>query len=117
MNMDDFYIKVQDAFLALLKQYHFSPPEFETLGRESYVRFHRNGETISISQEAGTAPLIELFLKCEGTSERPIPWAEREGIQRYIKWPKVGPINDFYADAPKSFEHAEIEWLANHNDD
>ncbi|MCP4142972.1 MAG: hypothetical protein GY755_22235 [Chloroflexi bacterium] len=109
--MDKFTNKVAEAFRFLEEKYGFSKPEIENLGREVFVHFHRNDETISISMEAGSKPLIELFLLCEGTGEAPVPWAERNGKKRYRRFPKIREGVDFFINGPQEFEALENEWL------
>lgn len=109
--MDTFTDQVVDAFGFLVERYGFSKPEVESLGREVFVRFHRNDETVSISKEAGSAPLIELFLMCEGTNEMAVPWAERNGKQRYRRFPKLSRGKSFFQNGPREFEEIESDWL------
>ncbi|GAB1263815.1 hypothetical protein [Aurantivibrio infirmus] len=109
--MDTFTKQVVVAFGFLKERYGFSEPETESLGREVFVRFHRNDETVSISFEAGSQPLVELFLICEGTEEKPVPWAERNGKQRYRKFPKLSKSQNFFESGPKEFEAIESDWL------
>ena len=63
----------------LCDRFGFAAPELEQLGREGYVRFHKGARTVSIAWEPGTAPIVELFFPTEGTGERPVPWAARNG--------------------------------------
>ena len=109
--MDKFTSQVVEAFGFLTERYGFSKAEVESLGRETYVRFHRNDETVSISLEAGAHPLIELFLMCDGTEEKPVPWAERNGKQRFRRFPKLSGKQNFLQDGPKQFEAIESDWL------
>ncbi|MGV6851669.1 MAG: hypothetical protein ACWA5R_05740 [bacterium] len=109
--MNTFTNQAIDAFSFLEERYGFSKPEVDNLGREVFVRFHRNDETVSISMEAGSQPLIELFLMCEGTEEKPVPWAERNGKQRYRKFPKLSDSQNFFQSGPKEFEAIESDWL------
>ncbi len=109
--MNTFTNQVIDAFSFLKEKYRFSKPEVENLGREVFVRFHRDDETVSISMEAGSQPLIEMFLLCRGTEEKPVPWAERNGKQRYRKFPKLSESGDFFQSGAKEFEDIESDWL------
>lgn len=111
MDFDVFTNKTKDAFSFLNVKYGFSEPEVENLGREVFVYFHRNDETVSISIEAGSEPVMELFLLCEGTSEKAVPWAARNGKPRFRKFPKLSVKNEFFENAPNEFERTESEWL------
>ena len=109
--MDSFVENVKEAFSFLTQKYGFSDPEVKDYGREIFVEFNRNDETVSVSMEIGTEPIIEIFLLCEGTQEKPLQWAERNGKQRYRKFPKFTIIKNFFHEAPNKFEETESEWL------
>jgi len=108
---ETFINKTKESFGFLAQNYGFSEPEVKDYGREIFVYFHRNDETVSVSMEIGTEPIIEIFLLCEGTQEKPVPWAERNGKQRFRKFPKFSVIKDFFNEAPNKLEETESEWL------
>lgn len=111
MDFEELTNKTKDAFSFLNLKYGFSKPEVENLGREIFVHFYRNDESVSISLEAGSEPIIELFLLCEGTSEKAVPWAARNGRPRFRKFPNLAISCNFFDGAPKAFEKVESEWL------
>ncbi|MBT2972051.1 MAG: hypothetical protein KME56_18980 [Candidatus Thiodiazotropha sp. (ex Ctena orbiculata)] len=111
MDFEAFTNKTKEAFSFLNVKYGFSRPEVENLGREIYVYFHRNEESVSISLEAGSEPIIELFLLCEGTTEKALSWAARNGKKRFRKFPKLAIEGDFFVSAPRELERVEREWL------
>jgi hypothetical protein len=111
MDFEQFTNKAKSSFNFLNEKYGFSAPEVENLGREIFIRFHRNDETVSISMEAGSSPIIELFLLCEGKAEKAVPWTARNGKERFRKFPKIVAKTDFFTEAPKELERIESDWL------
>jgi hypothetical protein len=111
MDFEQFTNRAKDSFRFLNEKYSFSEPEIENLGREIFIRFHRNDETVSISMEAGSAPIVELFLLCEGTKEKFVPWAARNNKSRFRKFPNLVATKDFFTEAPKELERVESDWL------
>ena len=84
-----------DAFAFLCDRFGFAAPEFEQIGREGYVRFHKGSRTVSIAWEPGAPPIVELFFPAQGSGERPVPWAERNGVPYARRIPSVGPSAAF----------------------
>jgi len=68
------------AFGFLCHRFAFAEPEFEQIGREAYVRFHKGALTVSIAWEPGAPPLVELFLPAHNSGEPQVPWAARDGV-------------------------------------
>jgi hypothetical protein len=62
VNLETFINKTKEAFSFLTQNYGFSEPEVKDYGREIFVYFNRNDETVSVSMEIGAEPLIEIFL-------------------------------------------------------
>jgi hypothetical protein len=90
------------AFRRLVDTFGFSEPEIESIGRETFVRYHRGDQTISIAHEAGSAPLVELFYPSAETGERPVPWAERNGVPRSRRIPHLGVTENCIEADPRS---------------
>ena len=78
-----------DAFRPMVDVFGFDEPKVERIGCESYVRYHCGAQTVSISFEDGMSPIVELFYPIEGTSERPVFWAERNGVARGRRIPRL----------------------------
>ena len=89
MHDDDIVRRTREAFAMLARHFGFEPPEAERRRHELRVRYHRGPETISIFFDATDAPMIELFLPVEGTSDPAIPWAARNGVRRYRRFSDV----------------------------
>ena len=113
---------VKEEFHFLQRKYGFSSPVTEDYGREIFIKFERNAQTISISLEYGTSPLIEIFYPSSETGDKPTPWASKDGVERSRRFPKL-KINTKYSDENENsvkgyikemscvFEEKEAEWL------
>lgn len=77
------------AFRRLVDEYGFAEPVIEPLGRETFVRYLKGSREVSIAYEPGLRPIVELFYPSSETGERPIPWAERKGVQRTRRIPRL----------------------------
>src|SRR5215475_8719102 len=84
-----------NAFVFLCERFGFAAPEFEQLGREGYVQFHKGSRTVSIAWEPGAAPLVELFFPAQDSGDRPVPWAARNGVPYARRIPSLGPSAAF----------------------
>lgn len=80
---------VKEEFHYLQEKYGFSSPVTEDYGHEIFVKFERNAQTISISLEHGSSPLIEIFYPSSETGDKPTPWASKSGIERSRRFPKI----------------------------
>ena len=121
MNKDLFNKTVIDSFRFLQDRYGFSAPVSEDFGREIVVRYERGYQTVSISYEFGSSPLIEIFYPSKETGAVPIPWATRDGVQRSRRFPKLKLETRFSDDEASMiryigelsvrFEEVESNWL------
>lgn len=109
--MESFTENAINAFSFLCSKYGFSEPLIDVIGHETFILYHRNNETISISIEPGGGPIIEIFLLCHGTAEPPVPWAEYNGNERYRKFLNLPDIKNFFKEAPSALEATEQSWL------
>ena len=111
------------AFRVLVDSHGWEDPEIEPLGREVYVRYHKGNRTISISLEWGSTPWIELFYPSTETGERPVPWAERNGVPRCRRFPRInvgGTFSDrdpvvalrYLTTAAQALLLVEHDWLS-----
>ena len=95
MNMDIFQNGVIESFRYLQDEYNFSAPVAEDLGREIFIKYERDGQTVSISLEHGSKPLIEIFYPSSETGDTPVPWASINGINRSRRFPKIETNSKF----------------------
>lgn len=110
------------ALARLVDELGFEEPEAEAIGRETFVRFHRGDRTVSIAFEPGSSPTIELFYPVEGTDDDPVPWAERNGVARARRIPRLNVRTKPYRDEAtlkqslkvlaKALFDVEADWLA-----
>ena len=106
MNKDIFQKSVLENFKYLQVEYNFSYPVTEDLGREIFIKYERNNQTVSISLEAGSEPLIEIFHPSSETGHEPVPWASKNGINRSRRFPKVETHSKFIeTDENESIQH------------
>lgn len=106
MNKDFFQKIVLENFKFLQDEYNFSCPVTEDLGREIFIKYERGNQTVSISLEHGSNPLIEIFHPSSETDEKPIPWASKNGINRSRRFPKVETYSKFIeTDENESTKH------------
>jgi hypothetical protein len=91
------------AFRRLVDIYGFAGPEVEPIGRETYVRYRKGGHEVSIAFEQGAAPIVELFYPSSETGERPLPWAERNRVQRSRRIPTLRIAECFRDSDPVGF--------------
>jgi len=87
---NSFQLACVDAFRPLVDDFDFDEPEVESIGRESYVRFHKGSRTVSVACEHGLTPIVELFYPSAETGEPPVPWASRDGIPYARRIPRLG---------------------------
>lgn len=122
MDKDTFEQTTKNEFRFLQDKYGFLSPITEDFGREIYVRFDRNNQTVSISYEFGSSPLIELFYPAIETGEPSTPWAEKNGVRRTRRFPDIKVVTYFIENDPsamikqikqmaKELEITELSWL------
>lgn len=99
------------AFRFLVDLYSFREPEVERIGRETFVRYHRNSHTVSVAHEPPHAPLVELFYPAAETGEREVPWAARDGVARTRRIPSLKVEVQFICGGNSNFE-AYLESIA-----
>ena len=92
-----------DAFAFLVAQCGFAEPEIEAIGREQFVRFHRADSTVSIAWEPGLSPIVELFYPPTNPTERPVSWADRNGVARCRRIPRLRFAVSYDDTDPESF--------------
>jgi hypothetical protein len=103
---DQFVSACTEAFVRLAREFQYDGPEVEPIGREVFVRYHSGYRTVSISYEPGMSPIAELFYPAAETGEQPLEWAQRNGVPRARRIPRlrVGP----------KFEEAEPDTYGPH---
>ena len=121
MDKNFFEQTVISNFRFLQDHYGFSTPVMEDYGREIFIRYERDKQTVSISFEFGSSPLVEIFYPSAETREPPIPWASRNGVRRTRRIPRLNIKNLFLGDENSmtqyiqeialEFEKVEAEWL------
>jgi hypothetical protein len=121
MNKNLFEKSVNDNFRYLQEKYGFSTAVTEDFGREIFIRYERNYQTVSISYEYGSSPLIEIFYPSIETGDRPVPWASKNNVQRSRRFSKTRPKTRFSDDETSiekyieeiafEFEKIESKWL------
>jgi hypothetical protein len=92
-----------NAFRRLVDVYGFSNPEVERVGRETYVRYRKGDHEVAIAYEHGTSPIVELFYPSAETGERRVPWAERNGVHRARRIPRLDVDERCSGSDPRSF--------------
>jgi hypothetical protein len=113
---------VDDSFRFLQETYGFSVPVATDYGREIFVKFERGNQTVSISYEFGGSPRIEIFYPFAETGDRPVPWAEKNNVQRSRRFPRyklaIRFIDDenlmpsYIKEMAHEFERVESIWLS-----
>lgn len=78
-----------NAFRDLVERFGFDEPEVESIGRETYVRYHKGRRTVSIAYEDGTEPIVELFYPSCETGDKPVPWAARGDVPYSRRIPRL----------------------------
>ena len=121
MNKNLFEKSVIDNFRFLQDKYGFSTPVAKDYGREIFVRYERDNQTVSISYEFGMSPLIEIFYPSTESEEKSIPWASKGNVQRGRRFPKIRLATHFSDDENSivkyikelslEFEKIESKWL------
>lgn len=122
MNKDFFQKSILENFNFLQDEYNFSTPVTEDYGREIFIKYERGNQTVSISLEIGSNPLIEIFHPSSETGDKPVPWASKNGIDRSRRFPKVETCSKFIETDEKestnhikemsiSFKNNEQPWL------
>lgn len=121
MNKIIFKEAVTNNFSFLKTKYGFSEPVFEDLGREVYIRFNREDQTVSISYEFGSSPLIEIFYPSSETGDKPVPWASKNDVERSRRFSKIKTsirfsddedvIKSYVKEMSLEFENIESNWL------
>ena len=111
-----------EAFRALVDEFQFEDPEVERIGREVYVRYHKGLRTVSLANEPGSPPIIELFHPPTSAAEKTEFWATRGGVARCRRFPKLrlvpglaweSPLRDEYlAASARALVDVERAWLA-----
>jgi hypothetical protein len=87
----------------LCERFGFRAPEFEQIGREAFVRFHRGPRTVSVSWEPSAPPLVEFFYPSALTGEPPVPWAGRDGVAYSRRIPRLASSAAFDPTSGVSF--------------
>ena len=90
------------VFRPLVELYGFDQPDSEPIGRETFVRYHRGGHTISVALEPGSRPIVEIYYPAKETGEPPVPWAQRQGVPRAGRIPHLAVAVDYDEDDPSS---------------
>jgi len=122
MERNDLVQKIEEAFSFLRTKYGFGYPVVKDYGRELFVEFERNAETISISIEVGSAPLVEVFIPVEGTAYKSVPWTAKNNIQRTRLFPKLKisrkfmpndseAVTEYLAEMAEQLDVTQAEWL------
>jgi hypothetical protein len=99
------------AFAFLVRDFGFEDPQVQTLGHETFVQFHRGSKTVSISWEGRSPPLVELFGPPTAPADQIVPWAEKNGLPRCRRFPRLRPTTVFRPEDDQCF-HAYISELA-----
>jgi hypothetical protein len=118
----EFTVACLNAFRFLVDRYGFLEPEVEPLGRETFVRYHRRNHTVSVAYEPPSPPLVELFYPSAETGEREVPWAERNGIARTRRIPRLNVevpfiegehsnLDRYLESSAHALERQERKWL------
>jgi hypothetical protein len=92
------------------------------MGRETFIEFHRGHQTVSVAYEPYSSPIVELFYPSTETGERSEFWAERNGVARSRRIPRLKVQVPFVAGKSPNFteylmasadelERVESEWL------
>jgi hypothetical protein len=107
----------------LVERHGFEPPETERIGRETFVRYHRGDRTVSVAWEPGLTPIVELFYPPQTPEDRVAPWAERNGVARARRIPRLRvpaqfdasnlkQAHSYFAELGSQLGQQEEAWLA-----
>jgi hypothetical protein len=112
---------VIDNFRYLQDSYGFSAPVIEDFGREIYVNYDRDNQTVSISYEFLSYPIIEISCPITETGEPPVPWISKGEIQRSRRISKAilasrfsfdeNTIARYMPELALAFDKTELNWL------
>jgi len=113
---------IESAFRFLEVKYGFTKLGVKNYGREVFIEYERDVDTVSISIEIGSAPLVEIFIPSEGTDHKPIPWAAKNNIQRARLFPKIKVnkefqisdpviVAEYFGEMANQFETSQAAWL------
>jgi hypothetical protein len=113
---------IEKEFAFLQAKYGFGKFIIRDLGREVFFDFEREAETVSISFEVGSHPIIEIFVPSEKTNVKPTPWARKGEIARSRLFPKLNiktkydpqsmsSVETYVGELAIEFERAEHGWL------
>lgn len=108
----EFVDATHHAFKGLVTDYGFSAPVVDDLGREVFVRYDKGQHTVAVSLEHGSRPIVELFYPASETGERPLAWAERNGVARARRIPRlatVGRDESLTSQLERAFARLEAE--------
>lgn len=121
MNKQLFAEVVVENFQFLQLRYGFSAPTTEDFGREIFISYDRNVQSVSISYEYGNTPLIEIFYPVPEFAETSIPWASKNGVSRARRFPKLkltghfseeeATLTSYIKEMSREFEKVESGWL------
>ena len=56
---------VEKTFDFLVQEFGFNSPVKKDFGREVFLEYERNADTISVSFELGSVPLVEVLIPVE----------------------------------------------------
>jgi hypothetical protein len=62
-----------EAFGFLQSRFGFDAPVVEQLGRECFIRYHKDSRWVSVAYEPGCVPIVELFHPTNDIKHRRIP--------------------------------------------
>ncbi|MBL8091842.1 MAG: hypothetical protein KF758_15815 [Anaerolineales bacterium] len=120
-NKNLFEKTVKENFYFLQDKYGFLAPVVTDYGREIYVKYERGNQTVSISYEFGSNPLIEIFYPSNETGDKSIPWASKNDVKRSRRFSKVKTsilfsddedvIKNYVKEISLEFETIEKTWL------
>jgi hypothetical protein len=107
----------------LVERHGFEPPQVERIGRETYMRFHRGNRTVSIAWEPGLAPVVEIFEPPQSPTDKVESWAERNGVARMRRFPRVrttskfepndrSQLDKYFGEVGEQLQKEEESWLA-----
>ncbi|MBT3037330.1 MAG: hypothetical protein KUF75_02045 [Candidatus Thiodiazotropha sp. (ex Ctena orbiculata)] len=122
MEREELARNIEKAFGFLETKYGFGKPVRKDYGREVFFEYERNADTVSISFEVGSAPLVEVFIPVEGTDYTPVPWAVKNNIQRARLFTKLQvnqkfqpndskKVAKYLGEMTEQFESSQAEWL------
>ena len=121
MNKSLFEQVVRREFRYLEERYGFAARQTIDYGREVFVDFERDAQQVSVSLEFGRPPIVEIFYPIADTEDRATPWAEKNGVERARRFPRM-TVRAAYPESEDAFskyihemaaelEKAESSWL------